>query len=108
MCDGASWRIRERDRERALVPPREPGNVGRWPNWYVATAPSSRGVLGYTGGRSTELHGEPRSEDHMISSLRRGSRSRLLLVLVLTALFGPSAAHAQQRSAAYAGTRFWV
>ena len=44
----------------------------------------------------------------MISSLRRGSRSRLLLALVLTALFGPSAAHAQQRSAAYAGTRFWV
>src|SRR5258708_1143365 len=69
-------------------------------NRYVATRPSSRGGLGYTGGRSTEMRGEPRAEDHMISSLRRGSRSRLLLALVLTALFGPSAAHAQRPASA--------
>jgi CubicO group peptidase (beta-lactamase class C family) len=36
----------------------------------------------------------------MISSLRRGSRSRLLLGLVLTALLGPRAAHAQRPASA--------
>src|SRR5258705_8055221 len=69
-------------------------------NRYVVTRPSSRGVLGYTGGQSTEMRGAPRAEDHMISSLRRGSRSRLLLALVLAALLVPSAAHAQRPASA--------
>ena len=50
--------------------------------------------------RSTEMRGEPRAEDHMISSVRRGSRSRLLLALVLAALLVPSVAHAQRPASA--------
>ena len=45
MCGGASGRIRERDRERPLVPPREPGNVGRWPNWYASGDAVVKGSL---------------------------------------------------------------